>query len=274
MNEVQVFFLGIAMWWLAAPGPYVIIPDLSSHQYAHDATIRVKADAFVDGQCPRGFTSSAGTCAFAINGAGAQGGVTISFLASATVPAPASSFCMLPKLQRNSKLMLRRDSTPPLGKNNAAWMMLEGGSAVAGMRTCKNGVPGNCPRFVRWSVPATSTEPVELVLGNLAGGAPPVRARVKAAAQISISNSPHLHPASHAATQPRLTDTLDWCAYFDMVERVGRGGTPTAQPCPGPPAIPRLCRPSAPEPREDETVDPTWRTAFFQTIACSNSQYP
>lgn len=271
MNEVQVYFIGIVMWWLTAPGPFALIPDLSTNEFAHDATITAKPEAFVGGRCPQGFTTDAeGNCTFALNGAGATGGVTISFVPKSSRPVPASSFCMVPKLQRKTTLSLRAEYTPPLGANNAAWMVVEGGTAVSGMLECGTAVPGDCPRFVRWSVPASETEPVELVLANRADGAAPIHAHVKAGAQLSIHNSPRAQHAEHRAAVARpLTNSLDWCAYFQMVKRPG-----PPLPCPGAPPIPLPCAPSAIDPSHGDGTHRRARPWLFQTIACSNSQYP
>jgi hypothetical protein len=280
MNEVQVFFMGMVMWWLAAPGPFVLIPDLAGRAVPHAAVIEATPASFVDGVCPGGFTTGDdGDCEFALNGAGATGGVSISLVTTAIPQAGASSYCTVPKIQRFTSYALRGEFTPPLGSGNAAWMMAEGGRAVSGVQTCMNTPPGNCPRFVRWSVPATETQPVRLILANRKDGAPPIEARLKAGAQVRISNSPTALLSTDAA-HPRMSGAEDWCMYFEMVAGP-RGLRPG---CPGAPPIPAQCEPLAAEPDADvvsaesrsmETRSMSHRVAYrFTTIACSNSQYP
>jgi hypothetical protein len=269
MSEVQIFFVGMCMWWLTAPGPYVLIPELSTDPNAHYARITAAPSAFVGNACPSGFTTEdEGTCTYALNGKGAPGGVRIALLTN--TPAgqfPEGAFCALPPLQRTTLYALKPAFTPPSGIGNAAWMSAVGGTPLSGVFPCDATQPDNCPRFERWTVPVTNGN-VVLALDNLSSGAP-VLAQLANGAQLVISNSPaggsaEMHRAHRklAATSP--LDADDWCFYFRMI---AIPGGPEPQ-CPGAPPIPPPCPEGAPPP----VVQPLGLR--FQTVACSNSQYP
>ena len=275
MNEVQVFFVGMCMWWLTAPGPWVLLPELASDQNAHFATISAAPSAFVSGTCPQGFTTSGdGNCVFALNGKGGTGGVRIALLTNKpSSEFPEQAFCAIPPLQRSTLYDLQPEFTPPNGPKNAAWMAAVGGSPRSGTFPCAATPTGNCPRFVRWSVPVAPPANVVLSLDNLRTGGP-LLVPLANGAQVVISNSPpneaiHHHTKQHAKQSASAAPTSaltaeDWCFYFRMVAIPG-GPLPD---CPGNPPIPPPCaNPVSPPILHPEEV-------LFQTIACSNSQYP
>ena len=265
MKEVQVFFVGMCMWWLTAPGPYVLIPELSTDQNAHFASIIAAPSAFVGNACPSGFTTDGGgNCTYSLNGKGALGGVRIALLTN--TPAgqfPEGAFCALPPLQRTTLYALKPGFTPPSGIGNAAWMSAVGGTPLSGVFACDSQPPDNCPRFERWTVPVTNGH-VVLALDNLRSG-PPVLAQLAHGAQLVISNSPAQTHRTHVkSTSGSPLDAEDWCFYFRMI---AIPGGPDPQ-CPGAPPIPPPCPNVAPPP----VIGPL--TVRFQTVACSNSQYP
>jgi hypothetical protein len=279
MNEVQVYFVGMVMWFLAAPGPWALMPELSNDPNAHFAAIEAAPSAFVGGACPGGFTvNDRGNCVYALNGKGATGGVRIALLTDKPAGGfPTNAFCALPPLQRTTLYALKPEFTPPLGPANAAWMAAVGGTPLSGEFPCASEPAGNCPRFVRWTVPSTTTGNVVLSLDNLRTGTP-LFARLTNGAQVVISNSPpddveaHAQhaktraktPATAGTASPTPLEAEDWCFYFRMVTIPG-GPDPQ---CPGPPRIPPPCPELAPPPfLHPEKV-------LFQTVACSNSQYP
>ena len=272
MNEVQVFFVGMCMWWLTAPGPWVLIPDLANEPLQHVAAITAPPHAFLTGTCPPGFDDILGQCTYVLNGKGGAGGVRLSFLTNTPSGAfPEQAFCAVPPVQRTTLYKLKPEYTPPAGVRNAAWMQAIGGTPRSGVFTCESRPADNCPRFVRWSVPFTPPGKVVLALDNLRGGAP-ILAQLAPGARVVISNSPpdeiparrHPHAKTQDATPGPLT-AEDWCFYFRMVTIFPDGVDPI---CPGAPPIPPPCPDMAPPPENFPFG------VRFQTVACSNSQYP
>ena len=262
MNEVQVFFVGMCMWWLTAPGPWVLLPDLENEELKHVATISAAPEAFVTRKCPSRFTLANGRCTFQLNGAGAAGGVRISFLTN-TPPSAAEErpFCAVPPLQRTTLYHLKPAFTPPDGVSNAAWMQVIGGKPRSGMFQCNPEGGDNCPRFVQWSVASLRPGNIVLALDHLSTGEP-ILAELAPGAEIVISNAPPARPA--AKRHQHREDKMDWCFYFRMVTDP-EGAEP---PCETPPAIPLPCPGMVSPPR----VPP--EGVNFQTVACSNSTYP
>lgn len=254
MNDVIVIFSGICLWWLTTPG-YVLIPDLASHNPAHHAWVEAPATAFDGNTCPDRFVETNGNCSFALNGAGAAGGVQIQ-LRTAT-PAgkfAAGAFCAIPPLERDGPLVLKPAYTPPLGDGNVAWMEAAGGIPASKIDDCPE-ERRPCRRFVEWTVPAKAPDKVVFVLGNLRSGAP-ISAVLNGGATIKINNSPPVK------TQD---DRFHWCAYYEMV---GLANTSVPPQCRFP-TLPDRCVVPPPNERARST-----RRLRYDTIACSNSQYP
>lgn len=268
MSEVQVYFVGMVMWFLTGPGPFALMPELSTDPNAHLASIMAAPSAFVGGVCPPGFsTMTDGNCTYALNGKGAPGGVRISVLTNTpSAGFPPDAFCAIPPLQRSALFELKPAFTPPHGVGNAAWMAAVGGTPSSGILPCQQTSTGNCPRFVRWTVPVTQPARAVLSLDNLRSGAP-LLVQLANDAVVVISNSPP-DDAAHAGhaklTRETTLDTEDWCFYFRMIMLQG-GIEPD---CPGAPPIPPPCPNSVPPPGFYPLK------VRFQTIACSNSQYP
>lgn len=271
MTHVQVIFQGIILWWMASSPAVVLIPDLTA--ISHNASISALQSAFAGGVCPPGFVLANSTCSFALNGAGNAGGVQIELATNGsptTMPLTPQNICPVPSLSAGD-LRLRPAYIPATGTGNAAWMTAVGGTAQPVIASCSDAP--DCPRYVSWSVDAATGSSVVLVLKNLKSNVP-FAAVLNDGARLTILNAPDA-TVSHerlmkrqsaakqkesATTQPVPVALLveDWCAYFSMVEQAD--GSPL--PCPtGAPPIP-VCpvRGSIPE--------------QFQTIACSNSQYP
>ena len=273
MNDVKIIFHGMVFWWLTVPGPYTLIPDLSRDTFAHNATIVAPRAAFVDGECPLQFSSQGDDCFFELNGAGKDGGVKISFTPTASVPPPGEdAFCAIPPVQRTGPYELQPDYTPPSGRKNAAWMSVAGGTPRSGVLVCDQQPPGNCPRFIEWTVPASKTEHVKMTLDNLKSGDPIVK-KLAHGARLIIGNSPSVAPAPVATeSRPMARNSADdWCFYFAMVKKKGETGTAAGVGCPGPPPIPRPC---VSELRLRNSTGVRHHTWLFQTVACSNSTYP
>ena len=256
MNEVKIIFHGIVLWWLTAPGPYALIPDLTTDEMAHDAVIVGKPAAFglPASKCPRPFDLRDGDCVFHLNGKGLPGGVRISFkgLETRTAVNPdAAGLCAVPRLQGTGPYELLADYTPPSGTRNAAWMSASGGTPIAGTLECSTG--RNCPRIMEWTVPGSDSQPVELVLDNLTGKKKTMRVKLAKNARLAVRNS----PVEHAGAD-------DWCFYFRMVRR---GNDPVQ--CQGPPTAPQCEGLLVGKDSEHGCSH-----CFFQTVACSNSTYP
>lgn len=259
MNDVTVIFSGICLWWLTSPG-YVLIPDLSSGPEPHTATIVAKKTAFAAGTCPEGFQEEKEHCFFTLNGAGEKGGVRIKL--QTTTPAPKfrrQAFCGIPPLKRERPLALRPEYIPPHGERNVAWMEAVGGVPWPKIQPCKN-LLDKCPRFVEWTVPAKAPARATLVLDNLRSGSP-IAAVLNGGASIRINHWP-THPHENPEEREH-----HWCAYYRMVRFAkGYGGPPACQP---PESM--LCTTPVDE-SGSETLAGARRR--YDTIACSNSQYP
>lgn len=291
MNEVTVVFQGMILWWMASTPAQVLIPDLSKMPMPHTATISAPLSAFASGSCPTGFAWIGSRCMLFLNGSGKPGGVQIALATNTPVaPAPqplAANMCLVPKLQTpaGEQLALAPEFTPPDGSGNAAWMTATGGTGVSFMTSCRTAP--DCPRNMQWKVAAAKDSNVVLVLKNLAGS-PDVAALLNPGAMVTIANTPEVpFLADRAAARDRAAalrddenhpsmmtpaSAADWCYYFTMVNAKRKPNI--AAPCPGKPAVPACA--SAGEAPAGAALSHKHPMGLmdFETIACSNSQYP
>lgn len=290
--NVQVIFQGLMLWWMAGAQPALLIPNFAHEPTApHYAAITARKEAFVGMACPSPFTidAASGGCRFVLDGAGATGGVRISFEGDGAAPKTAATqeLCALPPIAGPQNLELLPDytpssnATPQTGSALTAWMPVAGGAAGSFTKTCINDStdPGDCPRGAVWSVAPPVAGTVVLHLDNLLAGKA-ATIRLRAGAVLTIVNEPALtqdasaaqranhapaQMAAHAMTGGPL-DASHWCLYYKMFK--GPGGT--GMQCSGP-AIPssRTCGVKSPI-----VLSATPETLMIGTIACSNSQYP
>lgn len=243
MSSVTMVVEGLCLWLTGgSAGVRAIIPDFAMAVPAHVATISVPPE---NGQCPAAFRLTDGVCEFPLNGMGNDGGVQITLESESTVSSALhATLCQIPHIQHDVPLTLRSVYAPPNGSKIAAQMLVTTGRLV-GLATAE--CP-NCPRSTQYTLSADPA--VSLRLSNLRFREPVV-VPLRGGAQVTISNK--------RAVAPVENDTADWCLYFTMFEEVGCPGTPPVPVCP-----PTATRPALPH------VHP-YR---FETIACSNSQYP
>ncbi len=276
MNEINVVFHGLFLWWMASTPAYVLIPDATTASTPHFAQISAPVTAFAAGACPAGFTTTPTPdrrCSLDLNDAGLAGGVRIQFATDTPSDAfPPDAFCAVPPIQHDAPLELLPSFTPPSGSGNAAWMQAVGGVPTSHMVDCTNQPPGNCPRFVEWTVPASQGSNVVLVLGNLKPSGGIIAAVLNPGAEVSIDNgllavlhAPRLAKTKKTRHGSTLTNSSaeDWCFYFKMVTNLDE----TLPLCPGLPPIPPVCTSGVSKHKHGLGGD-------IQTIACSNSQYP
>lgn len=281
MNEIQVVFQGMVLWWMATTPAQVLVPDLSKMGIKHISVIRAAKADFASGSCPPGFVESSGTCTFQLTGAGKAGGVQIELATSAAAAkslTTAADLCPVPKLQKPpaDELVLLPAYKPPHGSGNAAWMVATGGTGSAIEEPCT--FTPDCPRYVRWTVPVASGNKVALVLKNLQSGTD-LAAQLVPGAHIEVLNVPSAEILARRYEQRKKESretasdltAEDWCAYFQMVALKTRPDQPA--PCvvkkPPIPACPT--QPAAA--RRTASVAHNHRHTI-ETIACSSSQYP
>ena len=249
-STVEVLFQGLVLWWMAAPGPYVVIPDFTASPIPHEAALGIRSSEYAGGNCPAGFTSEEDDlCTLSLIGAKKPGGVSMKFAAASRLAVSRQAGCPIPKLQdAGTPLVLRPEFTPPAGGRNAGWVQFEGGTLTP-RSSCGN---GDCPRSVKWT---SDGQEVTLTLGNLSDRNEPLVIPLPADAVVQVVNN--RSTGSHHRRS--ANDDIDWCLYFLMVTNAAAVDIP----CPGKPAIPQC-----------ETTPTTSSNGHWETIACSNSQYP
>jgi hypothetical protein len=251
-STVEVFFQGLVLWWMTAPGPYGVVPDFTAAANAHEAILEISSSQYADGNCPAGFTNRRGiVCAMSLSEAKKPGGVSMTFAepASSILGVPDPTLCPIPKLQdAGTALVLRPEFKPPEGERNAGWVRFHGGTFES-FSPCGN---RDCARSSGWR---TDAQAVTLTLGNLANRNEPLVIPLPAGARVTVSNR-----RSASSNHDSANDNLDWCLYFSMVTNAAAEDIP----CPGRPTVPR-CK-ETPTESSDKHV--------ASTIACSNSQYP
>lgn len=254
MSTVTVIIEGLCLWLTGGSGAVpVVVPDYLNAVPAHQAVLTV-VKGFGD-ECPSPFTRDANepaACVFPLNKVGYTGGVKIELVGDAP-PSVKSDLCLLPRIQHTVPLTLLRDYETDGGAKLAAQMLVSQGELTAFLQAGCENEPDKCPRSVRWNFTTTSGG-VTLRLRNLREGGT-VSLPLLSNAVLTVSNRRTKRPA------PAETDLADWCLYFGMFENVGCPGVPPAPVCELPPG-----RAAAPHTRHF-----TYR---FETIACSNSQYP
>ena len=291
--NIHVLFHGLCLWWLATQPAMVLIPDFTGASVAHEASLTAPATAFAAGTCPAPFTTDGATCVLMLNGAGGPGGVGIRILGAIATNATITptQLCALPKIQHVQPMVLAPEYTPPAGTGLSATVAVTSGVPESKTAVCMDPVPGNCPRYVDWAVPAAADGTGMLVLSNLAGGT--IQLPLAPGAVLSIANQPSAAVAdlrrrerkaralrTAASPTPLMddSDAGDWCLYFQMLQI----GSDASQPqCPGLPAIPPMaCGPVSGARRTVASHHsrvpggPVHEYDGVGTIACSNSQYP
>lgn len=252
-STVEVWFHGLVLWWLTAPGPYAVVPDFTAATNAHHATLRIVSLQYEGGNCPTGFTGD-GSCTISLTQARKPGGVSMKFAAGASRMVSREPFCPIPKLQdAGTPLVLRPEFTPPAGDRNAGWVQFEGGTLTP-YSPCGN---DDCARSVFWTPDA---QEITLTLGNLSNRDEPLVIPLPADSIVTVSNErPERSDGRRANADEEhhhAAAVADWCLYFQMVTN----DAATAISCPGRPEVP-IC--------------PGMRCNGAETtIACSNSQYP
>lgn len=253
MSTVTVFIEGLCLWLTGGSGAVpVVIPDYVNAVPAHRAVLTV-VNGF-DGSCPPPFTRDPDepeACVFHLNKVGYTGGVKIELVGDA--PPVTSNLCLLPRIQHTVPLTLLREYETDGGAKLAAQMLVSQGELTAFLHAGCEDQPAKCPRSVQWNFTTTSGG-VTLRLRNLREGGT-VSLPLLSGAVLSVSNRRTERPA------PGETDLADWCLYFGMFEDAGCPGVPTAPVC-----ITASRRVAALHTRH--------HTYKFETIACSNSQYP
>lgn len=286
--NVQVVFQGLMLWWMLGAQPMMLIPNFARDTTApHHAAITAPPQAFGGNGCPAPFTLSAGgECRFALDGAGASGGVRITFTGG-TSQFAAPEFCALPSIVSPQQLALLPEFTPPTaeapttGASLTAWMPMIGGAAGSFTQECDPTDPADCPRAAVWSLAPPIAGMVSLQLDNLNGGGS-VSLPLMPGAIVTIANQPdeallasrakHAHHGKTKGKAARATtgspsDTYDWCLYYQMFKVAGG-----AVPCVAPQMPPRLsCGVGRPTTMAAHHHRGNY---WIGTIACSNSQYP
>jgi len=275
MSTVTIVVKGLCLWLTASGGAQGIIPDFAAAVPSHIAIISVAKDQTVEGTCPPLFHEAGASCLFTINGMGLDGGVQIELSTDPLVPGPPDiSLCEIPHIQHQFPLTLRPGYAPPSGARIAAQLRVARGK-LTGRTSGQEGCV-DCARVADYSLTAPSE--ISLRLSNLRFREP-ITVRLRDNAQILVSNE---RPDPFTP----IDEVADWCLYFTMFEEAGCPGAPSPPECATDTATAQqsmTSRQTTRQPTRQGTRQSTRSTTqhthnqsqyTFETIACSNSQYP
>lgn len=274
MSTATIVVKGLCLWLTASGGAQGIIPDFAAAVPSHIAIISLARDQTVEGTCPPLFHEAGASCLFTVNGMGLDGGVQIELSTDPLVPGPPDiNLCEIPHIQHQLPLTLRPVYAPPSGARIAAQLRVARGK-LTGRITAQEGCV-DCARLAEYSLTAPSE--ISLRLSNLRFREP-ITVRLRDNAQILVRNE---RPDPFTP----VDEVADWCLYFTMFEEAGCPGAPLPPECPTGTATAEstTSRQATRQTTRQATRQSTRRTTqhahadgqyTFETIACSNSQYP